>query len=257
MLARLAALLLVAVLLPAAAHAEEAYLDDRSTPKALVRSLYNAINRHEYARAFSYFSTAPAKDVDAYAKGFENTAHVKLQTGEASSEGAAGSSYFDLPVAIEATDKGGKSSVFSGCYTLRLADPQIQADAFDPLHIEKGSLKPTQGALAEALPAQCGDSPPQPQGDALLEKAKSLFTTDYAEICDPSSTGAGAADPQSWEISFTLASDKEGDPFAEGKIFPVPLRQRAIQPIADLLSWRWRRESAQFAVRDTGTRHSL
>ena len=38
-----------------AGAAEPAYLDDRSDAASLVQSLYNAINRHEYARAWDYF----------------------------------------------------------------------------------------------------------------------------------------------------------------------------------------------------------
>jgi hypothetical protein len=216
---RLFMLALAGTLLPAAAHAEPAYLDNRSTPETLVRSLYNAINRHEYARAYGYFSEPPAKDIDAYAKGFADTAEVKVLTGAAGSEGAAGSIYYNLPVAIEAVDKKGNSKVYAGCYTLRLADPTIQADKYDPLHIEKGSLKPTKGSLDDALPTECGDGPPPPAKDALLDKAKSLFTADYVDTCDTSAMGPDAAEPQAWEISFSLASDKEGDPKRKARLF--------------------------------------
>ncbi|TIR87704.1 MAG: DUF1176 domain-containing protein, partial [Mesorhizobium sp.] len=42
--------------------AEAAYIDDRSSAEAVVRSLYSAINRHEFARAWGYFGdTKPAK----------------------------------------------------------------------------------------------------------------------------------------------------------------------------------------------------
>jgi hypothetical protein len=216
---RLTVLTIGCLLLPAAGHAEDAYLDNRSTPEALVRSLYNAINRHEYARAYSYFSEPPAKDVDAYAKGFADTAQVKLLTGAAGSEGAAGSTYYNLPVAIEAVDKKGGSKVYAGCYTLRLADPTIQADQSEPLHIEKGNLKPAKGSLKEALPTKCGDGPPPPSKDAVLDKAKSLFTADYVGACDTSAMGPDAAEPQSWEISFTLPSDKEGSPPRKARLF--------------------------------------
>jgi hypothetical protein len=216
---RLAALMIAAFLPPVAAHAGDAYLDDRSTPQALVRSLYNAINRHEYARAYSYFSEPPAKDVDAYAKGFADTAEVRLLTGAAGSEGAAGSTYYSLPVAIEAVDAKGKSKVYAGCYTLRLSDPTIQADKYRPLHIEKGSLKPARGDLKDALPTECGDGPPPPATDAVLDKAKSLFTADFVGVCDASVMGPEAAEPQSWEISFTLGSDKEGSPPRKARLF--------------------------------------
>jgi hypothetical protein len=213
------ALLLAGVAFPAVARAADAYLDDRSTPEALVRSLYNAINRHEYARAYGYFSEPPAKGVDAYAKGFADTAQVKLLTGAAGSEGAAGSTYYNLPVAIEAVDTEGKSKVYAGCYTLRLSDPSIQADEYHPLHIEKGVLKPAKGDLEDALPTECGDGPKPPATDAVLDKATSLFTADFVGICDTSAMGPEAAKPQSWEISFTLDSDKTGAPPRKARLF--------------------------------------
>ena len=46
--------------------------DDRSSPESLIRSLYSAINHHEYARAWSYYGDPPAKDFATYSKGFEN-----------------------------------------------------------------------------------------------------------------------------------------------------------------------------------------
>jgi hypothetical protein len=55
----------------AAEDASEApYVDDRSSADAVVRSLYSAINRHEFARAWGYFGDIkPAKDFDSFVKG--------------------------------------------------------------------------------------------------------------------------------------------------------------------------------------------
>ena len=117
------------------------YVDDRSSPQALVRSLYNAINRKEYGRAWSYFSEPPAANVEAYGEGYASTESVELVVGTPAEEGAAGSVYYVLPVAIAArgTD-GAPPRIFSGCYTMRLANPQVQVEAFQPLRIEKGRL---------------------------------------------------------------------------------------------------------------------
>ena len=53
---RIASILTALILSSSAAFAqEEPYLDDRSNPESLVRSLYNAIGRKEYARAWDYF----------------------------------------------------------------------------------------------------------------------------------------------------------------------------------------------------------
>ena len=95
----LACCCLAAVLSPSLA--QEAYLDDRSSAPALVKSLYNAINRKEYGRAWDYFGAQkPAKDYDAFVAGYANTKEVRVMVGDVSAEGAAGSSFYSVPVAI-------------------------------------------------------------------------------------------------------------------------------------------------------------
>src|SRR5690606_31087041 len=111
--------------------AESDYLDDRSSAEALVHSLYNAIDRREYARAWSYFGeTKPAGDFDSFAKGYADTESVEVRAGDVAEEGAAGSIFFAVPVAILATDKAGGQKVFAGCYTLRQVSGQIQEPPF-------------------------------------------------------------------------------------------------------------------------------
>ncbi|RUW64628.1 DUF1176 domain-containing protein, partial [Mesorhizobium sp. M2A.F.Ca.ET.067.02.1.1] len=98
--------------------ADAPYIDDRSSADAVIRSLYSAINRHEFARAWGYFGdTKPAKDFNAFVKGYDGTDTVDVKTGAVSDEGAAGSIYYSVPVAIQATDKKGEAKVFAGCYT--------------------------------------------------------------------------------------------------------------------------------------------
>jgi hypothetical protein len=177
--------LLLAMVFTAPGQAQEApYIDNRSDAASLVRSLYNAINRQEYARAWSYFGDLkPSKSLEDYMAGYNDTARIELTLGRASSEGAAGSTYYSIPVAIEAFSKDNSSKVFAGCYTARLANPGAQGDGFLPMHIEKGALKPSDKPLAEAAPANCGEA--QPAGDdAVLSQAKSAFIATNAPSCD-------------------------------------------------------------------------
>ncbi|BCH25517.1 DUF1176 domain-containing protein [Mesorhizobium sp. L-8-3] len=207
--------------LPAAAE-EPPYLDDRSDPAALVRSLYNAVSRQEYARAWSYFGdTKPAKDFDSFAKGYDDTARVDVETGAVSSEGAAGSTFFEVPVAIRAVAKNGDEAIFAGCYTARLAQPSIQGVPFQPLHLEKGSLKAAQGELSEVVPASCGDGPPPPPRDALKEQAEKLFSTAYGSICRTLEPGAEpeAAAPEIHDIGFHYNWDGESEPERKARLF--------------------------------------
>ena len=152
---------LAAVLLGFAVPAladDPAYVDDRSTPEAVISSFYNAISRHEYARAWSYYEDGQGvPKFDAFVTGYQDTASVNVTFGQSAEEGAAGSTYWTLPVSLDATDTKGKHSYFAGCYTLRLANPAIQAEPpFRPLHIVEGHLKTANGAGKGFAPANCG-----------------------------------------------------------------------------------------------------
>src|SRR5215217_463954 len=67
---------------PAAAQAEPTYLDDRSGPVEVLGSLTNAINRREYARAYSYWEpdSAVLQPYAEFAAGYANTIEVELST---------------------------------------------------------------------------------------------------------------------------------------------------------------------------------
>ena len=149
-LSTLALLLLAA---PALAQEQSDYLDDRSTPETVISSYYNAINRTEYARAYSYFGQDDAPKYDAWEAGYSHTKHVEVSFGQSAQEGAAGSTYWTLPVKLDVTAAGGQHSYFSGCYTLRLAQPAIQAPPFQPLHIVEGKLK--KADAKGFAPAKC------------------------------------------------------------------------------------------------------
>lgn len=218
----LPAVLLAMLSAGAAVADEQPYMDDRSDAAALVRSFYNAINRQEYARAWDYFGESkPAKDFNSFSTGFEQTSEVEVQTGEAGTEGAAGSTYFNLPVAIRASNKDGSEALFAGCYTVRLSNPQIQEPPFTGLLIEKGALKPAEGTLAEALPESCGDGPapaPVPK-DAVLEQARAAFAI-HRNRCDAFAPGREAPEePEDYTISFHGRHDAETDPERTVRLF--------------------------------------
>jgi len=214
---------LVSSLSTAQAIAQEVrYIDDRSSAVAIVTSFYNAVNRKEYARAWDYYGDEkPAKDFKAFADGYASTERVDVETGAVSEEGAAGSIFYSLPVAIRAVGADGSEKVFAGCYTARQVNAQIQEPPFRPLHLEKGILKPAEGSLVDALPAQCGDAPP-PKMDAAFEQAKAAFAASHAEQCEANGV-AGADDPsnapQAYTISYHYKTDEEGAEPREARLF--------------------------------------
>jgi len=142
---------------PALAQDQEPYLDDRSTPEAVISSLYNAINRAEYLRAYSYYGDdSNVGSYEDFSAGYAETDSVDVLMGKSTSEGAAGSTYYYVPVAIDAVGKDGSHRQYAGCYTLRLSNPQIQdTPPYVPMHIEKGELKAAEGELEALLPASC------------------------------------------------------------------------------------------------------
>lgn len=140
----------------AAVAQEQAYVDDRSDGPALIRSLYNAINRQEYARAYSYFGDQkPPGDYSSFVRGYAKTVDVQVITGTVTSEGAAGSIYSPVPVAVKSTEKGGKVHVFAGCYITRIVNAAVQEPPFTPLHIESAELEQVNGPFEEAVPKVC------------------------------------------------------------------------------------------------------
>lgn len=193
----------------AAAQDQPPYLDDRSSAESVVRSLYNAVNRKEYARAWAYFNVPPAASLDAYAQGFETTESVDVLVGRPLTEGAAGSSIYLLPVAIRSYQTSGAEQVFSGCYTLRLANPQIQQSDFRPLAIERGALQPSNQDLDKSLPKNC-DGVALPAQDALVERARAMFVRSRADDCRLAA--AENDQPQSYSIKYRYAHEADSDP---------------------------------------------
>ncbi|HEV7323116.1 MAG TPA: hypothetical protein VGO04_31310 [Ensifer sp.] len=133
-----------------------AYVDDRSDGAALVRSLYNAINRKEYARAYGYFGEAkPAGGFRAFTRGYARTVSVEVMIGKLRTEAGAGSIYAAVPVAVKSIEKPSRVRFFSGCYVTRIINPSAQVPPFTPYQIEAARLREVKGPLEKAVPTVC------------------------------------------------------------------------------------------------------
>jgi hypothetical protein len=124
------------------------FLDDRSSPGQLLKSYYNAINRQEYVRAYSYWgalgnsSTSQPPAYPQFKAGYDNTKAVQLTTGKLTSEGAAGSVYFQVPVMLNVTNTNGSKHSFIGCYSIRQVNPQnFAVPPFKPMHIDSAKIR--------------------------------------------------------------------------------------------------------------------
>lgn len=152
----LIASLAASLALPASAAALPAYSDDRSTPAGLIGSFYNAINRHEYARAFSYWDPKKIdRSYDAFVAGYADTRTVAVTTGAVETDSGAGNLYYALPVLIVARDSNGTLARFAGCYRFHLSQPSIQDPPFTPLRIVSGRLHTVAAGTEAAPPEHC------------------------------------------------------------------------------------------------------
>jgi hypothetical protein len=206
-----ASLLASAPYAPALAQDASTYLDDRSSPSQLIKSLYNAINRKEFGRAYSYFSTPPAASFEAYEEGFAATEQVELLAGVPFEDPGAGTIHYTLPVAIRSTDTAGESRVFAGCYTLRLSSPSAQTTPYTPLIIDEGKLEPAEGELRDVLPERCSENEEPRDPVALMkEQAKEMFQAVFADRCNMAL--ANQEEPEQHELRFRYSHASEGDP---------------------------------------------
>ncbi|WP_445638309.1 Lipoprotein [Nostoc sp. DSM 114161] len=89
----------------------------------VIREYYNAIARQDYKQAYSAWDgdgAASKQSFESFKQGFANTASVTVEVGEPGRlDGAAGSSYIEIPVTVTAVTINGTPQRFHGTYVLR------------------------------------------------------------------------------------------------------------------------------------------
>ena len=105
--------------------AAPAATDGAGDPASVVRGYYDAISARDFVRAYASWSDsgrASGQTLGEFERGFDQTAAVTLTVGPAGRiEGAAGSRYVDIPVALRARRLDGSVERYRGTYTLRRA----------------------------------------------------------------------------------------------------------------------------------------
>jgi hypothetical protein len=164
------------------------YLDDRSTPAALMLSYFNAINRQEYLRAYSYSAeVSDLGSLEQFSQGYSDTKSVSVSFGGITTEGAAGSIYYSVPMILSSTQTNGTLQKFAACYVLRLSQPgNYGAPPINPMHIEQRGAQAisTGTSEADALSTIC-QSLNMPVGAntavAEVEKLDDLSSANYID----------------------------------------------------------------------------
>jgi hypothetical protein len=137
-------------MLPAAAGVEP--YDDRSDPVHLLASLFNAINRREFQRAWGYWENAPNASYLDFIQGYAETVHVLLTASPPTGyEGAAGSQYATVPTLLLATHVDGSQHAFYGCYVARRQNPDLGGTAVSAgWSLYSGTISAAPGDVADA-----------------------------------------------------------------------------------------------------------
>jgi hypothetical protein len=113
------------------------FYENRLEPIPTLKSYYNAINRKEYDRAYSYFEGSPNPPATLvgpfaqFAAGYANTVRVDLAAGQPTTDAGAGNLYSTIPVVLTAFQKDGSRQVFAGCYGLHRHNVGISGDPND------------------------------------------------------------------------------------------------------------------------------
>ena len=98
---------------------------DVANPTTLLSSYFDAINRREFARAYSYWDQMGKSSGQSFAQfeqGFATTKLVKAVIGTPHYGAGAGNVYADLQVTITATQSDGSTSIYTGSYTVHRAN---------------------------------------------------------------------------------------------------------------------------------------
>lgn len=149
-----------------------------------------------------------------------------MAVGQARSEGAAGSTFFEIPVAIAATSKKGDQKIFAGCYTLRLVNGAVQDPPNAPLRISKAGLKPSQEYSAQsAVPEKCGDAPAPEFAEILPQQVMDMFLSDarHDDFCTTAeAVEAGTTKPEVFTFKYKQAGMGDDAPPSTATLFSFP-----------------------------------
>jgi hypothetical protein len=139
------------------------FIDDRTDAVTVLQSLYNAVNRGEYVRAYSYWEPTAGglPPFETFRAGYQQTAAVALLTGDVGEDHGLGHVYDAVPVVLKVTATTGDTQTFSGCYGLLEAAPGSQTTPpFVPLQIGKATLAQVSGDAANDPGALLGGACP-------------------------------------------------------------------------------------------------
>jgi len=97
-----------------------------------LQGYYQLLQQRRFAQAYTYWNQperATGQDFRQFVQGFAGTADIRLDLGPSRLEGAAGSTYAEIPAVVRAAQTDGAQQNFCGTYTLR----RLNVPPFDQL----------------------------------------------------------------------------------------------------------------------------
>jgi hypothetical protein len=162
------------------------YIDDRSTPSQVIVSLYNAINRQEYLRAYNYW-VDPATSLgsfNSYANGYQDTASVSLVFGQISGDAGMSQVYYTIPVILKAIARNGTQTNYAACYVVHQTSPDVYgAPPFAPMGIDSGTatVANIHASDASVLATACNGSPSGPMQVAVSGESLNIDKGNFVD----------------------------------------------------------------------------
>ena len=120
------------------------YLDDRTNAVQVIRSLFNAVNRKEYVRAYSYWepNAQGLPPYNQFQQGYTTTASVTLTFGTVTSNAGAGQFYYMVPTTLVSTTTANATQTYVACYVVHQSSPDAQGvPPFRPMAIRSATAK--------------------------------------------------------------------------------------------------------------------
>ena len=202
------------------------YLDDRSTPSQVIVSFYNAINRHEYLRAYNYWSD-PATSLGSFtnwASGYNNTASVDLVFGQITGDPGMSQVYYTIPVILKTTATNNTHANYAACYVVHETNPLVYgAPPISPMSIAQGSAQPSDINASDAslLATACsgypvGGNPPFSASSNGLNIDKSNFIDNRSGPVETVSSLLNAINLKQYVRAYSYFQDPATFPGAYG-----------------------------------------
>ena len=188
----------------ALAQQPPAYLDNRSDAAELVRSLYNAINGANMPAPGTISATRnPPRTFRPLRTVMLKPSGSRSRLATISKQGATGSIFYSVPVAIRAIAKTAAKACSPAAIWRDLSIRRSRTRFSRRCASKTERSNPQKVGCLRCFPPSCGERP-RTQTDAQIEAVKKRFSADYSGICQTLEPTAEAGDSRTHRRDHSL-----------------------------------------------------